>query len=421
MVCVWHITFSRFALVSIVTVTIDVAVYLCVVQGLRTSRLGYFALGGVLLGVGLHMYYPARIAVIVLLAVLLHRLISERMRLVRAVRAGLVVFAVGVVLATIPVSLFALQHYDLYTARTSEIWIFGRGGEGNPLAFNLSLHKHLMMFNWLGDGNGRHNLPGQPMYDWITASLFFAGLAACALRFWRWQYFFPVIWWIGSMSGGVLSLLFEAPQANRTVENALVGPLIAGIFLGEAWQVLAGGAMVDRLTNFFRSVRRLVTRSSGLATRPSRLSWPARVSWAVSAAALLFAVYLVGNITLNRYFVVQANDMSVWQDMYTPQAQTARMIQKYHDTHDIYITAIYRDLPPSQFLAPNIPTQVWPGMQAIPLSVSADKPGGIVILLDEPSAADVATIARIYPHAQFEITTAPNRQEPLLYTVIVPK
>src|SRR5207237_6775463 len=84
----WNITFSRFGMDSMFTVALDVAVYLCMVQALRTGRLGYYAGAGVLLGLALQMYYVARLVPVVLVVVLLHRLITERARLVRAIRSG---------------------------------------------------------------------------------------------------------------------------------------------------------------------------------------------------------------------------------------------------------------------------------------------------------------------------------------------
>src|SRR5207302_611161 len=79
---------------------------------------------------------------------------------------------------------------------------------------------------------------------------------------------------------------------------------------------------------------------------------------------------------------------------------------------------ILKGLPPSVFLAPDVQTIDWPGMQALPLNTS--KSGGVVIILDLPSAADVAAIARMYPHAQFELYTAPSSPEVLVYTITIP-
>lgn len=236
----WNITFSRLGLASMSTIALDVAVYLCVMQALRTGRMGYYAGAGVLLGLALQGYYASRLVPFVLMALLIHRLITERAHLVRAVRTGVVVFAVGALIAFVPVGTFAAQRWDVYNSRISTVSIFSQEGSGgNPDALSESINKHMLMFNFQGDGNGRHNLPGQPMLDWLTAALFFLGLGSCVARGWRWQYFFPVVWFVAALSGGVLSLLFEAPQAHRTLENSVVTSLLAGIALGQLWELVS--------------------------------------------------------------------------------------------------------------------------------------------------------------------------------------
>ncbi len=238
-VSAWNLTFSRFGIVSLMTVAVDVAVYLCAAQALRTGRLGYYAGAGVLLGLALQTYYAARLVPFVLIALLLHQLVSSRGRIIRTAGLGLLIFALGALLAFLPVGLFALQQPAAFNGRINDVSVFNPAvNGGNPNAFSTSLNQHLLMFNFHGDSNGRHNLPGAPMLDDITAALFFLGLGACLLRAWRWQYAFPVLWFASALSGGVLSLPFEAPQSHRTLENSVVTALLAGIVVGELWALL---------------------------------------------------------------------------------------------------------------------------------------------------------------------------------------
>ena len=164
------------------------------------------------------MYYVSKLVPVVLIAILVHKLITERMRLTRSLRAGVIVFLLGAVIAFMPVLLFSQQRPDLYNARTSTVSIFSPENSPNRGALKANLESnvraHLLMFNWQGDGNGRHNLPGTPMLDWITAALFFAGLASCLLRIWRWQYAFLIVWAIGGISGGVLALPLKPHRAT---------------------------------------------------------------------------------------------------------------------------------------------------------------------------------------------------------------
>ena len=115
---------------------------------------------------------------------------------------------------------------QLYNARTESVSVFSTQNSPDNAALKVNLDsnvkRHALMFNWQGDGNGRHNLNGSPNLDWITAALFFVGLASCLFRVWRWQYAFPLVWFLADMSGGVFSLPFEAPQSHRTLEDSIV-------------------------------------------------------------------------------------------------------------------------------------------------------------------------------------------------------
>lgn len=423
-VSAWNITFSRFGIVTMFTVALDVAVFLLMAQALRTGRLGYYASAGVLLGLSMQTYYVARLVPLILIALLLHRLIAERGRLVRSVRAGAVVFAVGALLAFIPVGTFALERPFDYNSRLDTVSIFNPQYSGNDPAGALgrNLSRHLLMFNWQGDGNGRHNLPGAPMLDWVTASLFFAGFGLCVVRAWRWQYAFPVLWFAAAISGGVLSIPYEAPQSHRTIENSVVTVLVAGIFLGEAWRALAG------IRGRGPGVGGWVLATAQNAKLPIPDPRPL-VPIAVSSAAILAFVWWVGSMNIPRYFNVQVTGLSVVKDMYAREAQAALSLRSNAPTYDVYMSPTLRGHSPTeqtefpyptlQYLAPGIEPRDWTGMHLLPLATA--NPNGVVLILDYPSVRDVGAIAKMYPNARFHVYTAPGDQEPLVTTITIPK
>jgi sugar lactone lactonase YvrE len=411
-VSAWNITFSRFGIVSMFTVVLDVGVILCLAQAVRTGRLGYFAGSGLLMGLALQAYYIARLVPLVLIVLLAHLLITEGARAVRALRAGAVGFAVGTLLASLPVGLFAVQRPDDFQSRLSTVSIFSpQNSGGDPVgALSRNLRTHLLMFNWRGDANGRHNLPGSPMLDWLAAAFFFAGLGSCLLRAWRWQYAFPVVWFAVTISAGVLSMPSEAPQSHRTLENSVATALLAGIFLGEVWALLARGAAVHWLG-------RLLERRG-----PRRSDAPAlavKLASAISTAGVVFFTGWVGVMDFHKYFEQQAKSAAVWSIMDGEKAYAARTALRYaaRNDYDVYVAPSIKSTHAFQFLTPHLITLDWPGMYALPLSASA--PAGAVIVLDPPSGADVAALARVYPHATFEVAGAPD-QPPLLYVAHVP-
>ena len=74
----------------------------------------------------------------------------------------------------------------------------------------------VLMFNWRGDPNGRHNLPGNPMLDAVSAGLLVLGLAYAIRRIADPRYLLLLLWLFVGLLGGILSLDFEAPQSLRS-------------------------------------------------------------------------------------------------------------------------------------------------------------------------------------------------------------
>ena len=122
-----------------------------------------------------------------------------------------------------PLVWFAWSHPDVFWSRLQDTFIFADKSESERLpALWTSIWKHLMMFNWRGDPNGRHNLPGAPMLDGVTGVLTVLGLA---YSIWRWKdprYTLLLLWLAFTLLGGILSLDFEAPQSLRA--SGKLGP-----------------------------------------------------------------------------------------------------------------------------------------------------------------------------------------------------
>jgi 4-amino-4-deoxy-L-arabinose transferase-like glycosyltransferase len=406
-VSAWNITFSRLGMASMPTVVLNIAVYLCLLQGLRTGRLGYYAGAGVLMGLAFQMYYASQLVPVVLGLVFLYWLITVRMRFWRAIRGGIVVLAAGILIGFLPVATFLTQHLNVYMARTGTVSIFTpEGSDGHPDALGISLTKHALMFNYMGDSNGRHNLPGAPMLDFWTGALFLVGLGVCLLRVRRWHYFFPLIWFLVSMSGGVLTVVFEAPQGHRTLEASVITALIAGIYLGETWKALTTAVEGRRATDHRRPVG-LLSLSGGRA----RL-------WVTGAVALgVLAVLVVTAVTnVNRYFNQQMNNQSVWLDMLGPDREIGRLVAQYNDTHKVYISSIKADYPPGHYLVPNANIASWPGMYTFPLTEARDTE----IVLTQSDGYDVAAIRRIYKNAVVKAISGPDHGAPQVYSVTIP-
>ena len=383
----WSITFSRFGMQSMVTVSLDVAAYGCVVLALRSGRLSWYFAGGVLLGLALQGYYVARLVPVVLVALLAY-LAVRTPRSLWQTRSGVAVFAVAAAITFLPMGLFALQHPDAYEARTTTVSIFsaaGGGGQSNPLP--KSVKTYLLMFGYSGDRNGRHNLPGSPMLDWLTAALFFSGVCLCLMRSARWEYVFPVLWLGAALAGGVFSLLGEAPQAHRTLEASVAASLVAGIFLGEIWRLGSGAGV--------------------------RVVWIRHVT-AVAVVTVALAAAAVMNV--HKYFFLQARDAAVWSDMGAAKLAAARLLRD-HPRGELWISDFFVGDPTLRFLAPRAQPLTWEP-ETLPFENSGRD--GTIIVLDPDHWEDMGEVKRFYPRTRFEVFRTPSGL-PLLYAALIPR
>jgi 4-amino-4-deoxy-L-arabinose transferase-like glycosyltransferase len=137
---------------------------------------GRFALAGVLLGVTLYTYVPARILWLLFPALLLLLLFYDRRRLAAAWTGTLLTLLVALAL-TIPLALY-LNANPGVEERLDELSVpltAARQGDLGPILENTLSSSLLLTFQ--GDSQWRYNIPGRPFLSPLMAGLFFASLA----------------------------------------------------------------------------------------------------------------------------------------------------------------------------------------------------------------------------------------------------
>lgn len=419
-VSVWNISLSRLGMNSMSSATLDLAVLTCLVLGLRSGRIGWYGLAGMLLGLNLQIYFVARLLPLTIILLVLHKLISERTRFLRGIRLGLPAFILGLIVAFLPVGLFALQRTKDFMARLSTVSVFQANGL-DP-ALGESIKKHLLMFNWAGDGNPRHDFASEPMLDAVVAALFVVGLGYCILRSMHWQFFLPVAWGVTALLGGILSLPGEAPQAHRTLENSITTALFAGIALGSLATALT------RLPRFSAlpvpepaDEARAATSPTPLIPVPTPTHGPRLrpLRWAgVVVTLLIVAIFTtqVGSANVTRY-TTQSNAFSTWAEMQAPAYNEARVVRDYSSNYNVYVSSSRLGTPQQAFLVPNATPVVYPGEWAIPTADPLNQNDALVL---EPSDGnDFARFTQLYPNAIFNLLRAPSSNQPLQYVALI--
>ncbi len=130
---------------------------------------------GLIFGVGFHTYISFRLAVILLAFALFFWLLvafKEKWGLKFLAFAGLLILAVFIV--GLPIGIYFLENPADFISRAMGVSVFD---EANPIKeFVKSFITHILMFNFRGDLNWRHNLSGFPQLSPLAGLFFLVGI-----------------------------------------------------------------------------------------------------------------------------------------------------------------------------------------------------------------------------------------------------
>ena len=172
------------------------------IRAIRHNRRGDFVMAGLALGFSLYTYAPTRVyplaaVVAVMIAIVLRKIsLRERMRYL----VHLSVLAIVSFMVFLPMFHYMIENPDNFWKRATQIVVNPTANpeeetlvlQRNVATFMNNIRKHLLMYNWGGDGLLGRNLPGAPALDSMTGTLLILGLAALAVRMLRSRD--PVIW-----------------------------------------------------------------------------------------------------------------------------------------------------------------------------------------------------------------------------------
>ena len=413
----WHLNFSRIAMTGIDTPFFEFLSLFFLIRLLRRGRLWDALWAGLGLGFGLVFYTAFRLFVLALLifAVLAGLMwVIQRVR-TRATRATgdkatspdqagvrpssapppswlehrliflpppgtgwsllgqVTVLLLSTWLVSMPIAKFALDNPAAFRFRTDQVSIFARRDQpdlGQALWSNTA--KHLLMFNYKGDGNGRHNLPGEPMLDPAMGILAVLGLGLVLFRPHHPGNAFFLILFVLALMGGIFSVDFEAPQALRSI--AVLPALV--YFIGLALAALGREAEV------------------ALSALP-RL-WLAGPLLGLTGFMLVYNAYL--------YFQRQANDFATWNAFSTPETIISRRMLELGPDYVYYLSPVLSNHPTTWFVSPHITRrQTLLLSDALPIREPSNRPVALFVHTDDARIFEAAQ--RLYPTAKFEVIT----------------
>jgi hypothetical protein len=223
----WHLNYSRWGEMPIMSPLIETSIVLGIALALRArgwrSALGFLA-AGMLAGAGVYTYQTFRLF-IALTAPAAAGLALWRARVAVAHWHAIAVALLLALLVAAPMLRYAAAHPREFGERARDTLIFGRDDWRQQLA--ESVPRSLLAFQLIGDDNPRHNLPFLPLLSFIPAMLAPLGLAICFSRWRQGRYAMLPVWLGIALVPGAITL--EAPHASRLLDAIIPLALLIGV------------------------------------------------------------------------------------------------------------------------------------------------------------------------------------------------
>ncbi len=161
----WDVNWSRIGMHGVTVPFFELLTIGLVLRALRRQRLMDYAMVGLSMGLSLGFYTPLRLFPLVV-GLFLVLLWINRHDLIQTSWRGMVVLCVVGIIAATPILYLVAFKPDEFFSRMETVSIFaGKTPQEGMQAVAKTTSQHLLMFNYRGDLNGRHNLPGRPMLD----------------------------------------------------------------------------------------------------------------------------------------------------------------------------------------------------------------------------------------------------------------
>ncbi|MBX7244211.1 MAG: glycosyltransferase family 39 protein [Candidatus Sumerlaeaceae bacterium] len=255
----WHLHFSRSVFRAALPPVFILLVVVFFLRWRESRKTSDAILCGLFLGLGLYTYLSFRFIPIVLVVwvtwLLWHRQLEWR----RDWRSLAMIVAVSVAVF-LPLGVDYLRHPEHFSGRMDEVSMFRKtletkNPDGSPgkvevpkttleAASGLTANAWDIAKMWTvrGDHVGKHNLPYEPVFDWISGLFFYIGLIWCVVNSGRNEFAFLTLVWIFFMSlTSVFS--FGAPNLLR-MQGATPAVVMVYVFgLKWTWDSLARSAV----------------------------------------------------------------------------------------------------------------------------------------------------------------------------------
>ncbi|NOR89530.1 MAG: hypothetical protein GQ524_04680, partial [Anaerolineales bacterium] len=206
-------------------------------KGIRTRNRNDFLLCGLVVGMGLHGYSPARvIPIAIAVGVGLYLLFKDSREQRREIITLLVVTGLVALIVLMPLVRIALNRPDEVIYRMATRYGSSERELAEPALqiFASNVWNGLKMFNWDNGEVWVNSIPHRPALDWVTGALFFLGVVIALTRFARYRRWIDLFILVSIpilQLPSTLSLAFPAenPATNRAAGAIVPVFILAGL------------------------------------------------------------------------------------------------------------------------------------------------------------------------------------------------
>ena len=383
----WDINWSRIGMHGITAPLFAALTAYLTLRAMRSGRMSDYGYSGAALGLGMWFYTAHRLFPLVVAFMLLHHLLLQRPPL-RRFAAQLLVMALVALAVAAPVVQVAITDPGEFFQRTKTSSVFSHASTGDAFGrMATSLHKHVLMFNHEGDPNPRHNLPNEPMLDFLSGVLLVLGLAIAAIRWRNVAFAILPIWVLIMVMPGVLTLHWEAPQSLRSIGTL---PAVIALITIAIWTLWRAGRSAP---------------------------W----SRARRATPLVFALLLgvIAYSNVSTYFGRQAEHPEVYAAFSTDETLMARhMVEQQRVGRSLLVSRQFLYSVNTTLLADRPQTRVLRAPSGVPIPPSHVWQGVSIYL--EPREASVYRLLKAYyPDGSFQEIRPPGGGKVLYYSAVI--
>ena len=211
----WHITFSRVAFLGMQTLLLEIIFLYLYLKAMEKGSKIAAAAGGVTLGLLAYTFSAAYFVFIFTALHLAYSAVKGLPDFLRKKALTAAVMAGSAFIVCLPILSYAAANKEDFSRRARDVSVMNdikREKSAAPLFKNIKAY--LLMFNFEGDYNGRHNLYKKPMLDNASGIMLAAGAAAALVL--APLGFFAVLLLV-MLSAGIATITIEAPQAYRVI------------------------------------------------------------------------------------------------------------------------------------------------------------------------------------------------------------